>query len=152
MSQRKPEPQFHFPGICAVALALALAACSSTPLSRIDSNRATYESWPIDVQEAVYHQRVIAGMTPAQVEMALGKPSSVDSRTGKDGLEEIWIYKKSSGRMPGILENTSIGLGGSIGGVGVGTSAPLGRGRSRAGDIDDQEIVFKNGVVIRGSS
>lgn len=121
-------------------------------MSRIDANRATYESWPIEVQEAVYHQRAIAGMTPAQVEMALGKPTSIDSRSGKDGLEEIWIYKKSSGGMPAILQNTSIGLGGSIGGVGVGTSTPIGGGRSRApSDAEDQEIVFKNGVVLRGS-
>ena len=30
-----------------------LAGCSTSPISRIDSNRSAYESWPIEVQEAV---------------------------------------------------------------------------------------------------
>ena len=122
-------------------------------MSRIDSNRAVYESWPIDVQDAVHNGRAIPGMTPEQVEMALGKPTSIESRAGKDGPEDIWVYKKSSAQLPAILENASIGVGTSVGGVGVGSSLPIGRGRSRAAaDADDQEIVFKNGVVSRGSS
>ncbi len=123
-------------------------------MSRIDANRAVYESWPVDVQEAVLNQRAIPGMTPEQVEMAMGKPTSTDSRAGKDGPEEIWVYKKSSGpSMPGILQNTSIGIGGGIGGVGVGSTLPIGRGASSRApvDADEQEIVFKDGVVLRGS-
>lgn len=137
-----------------IAALLGLAACSSpSPLSRIDSNRAVYESWPIDVQEAVYRGQAIPGMTPQQVEMAMGKPTSIDSRTGKDGAaEDIWVYKKSSARMPSILENTTIGVGTSVGGVGVGSSMPVGRGRSRPVDDESQEIIFKNGVVTRRSS
>jgi len=109
----------------------------------------------VDVQEAVYRGQVIPGMTPQQVEMALGKPSSTDSRPGKDGPEEIWIYKKGSMQMPSILQNANVGIGTSIGGVGVGTSVPVGRGRggSRApADTEDQEIVFENGVVLRGTN
>jgi len=124
-------------------------------MSRIDSNRAVYESWPVDVQEAVYRGQAIPGMTPPQVEMALGKPTSVESRSGKDGPEEIWVYKKGSTQMPAILRNANVGIGTSIGGVGVGTSLPVGGGRggSRAPvDDESQEIVFKNGVVYRGSN
>ena len=139
-------------GVNALAAALIFAGCSTSPMSRIDANRAVYESWPVDVQEAVLNQRAIPGMTPEQVQMALGKPTSTDSRPGKDGPEDIWVYKKSSARMPSILENANIGIGTSVGGVGVGSSVPIGRGRSRApADADDQEIVFKNGVVLRGS-
>ena len=130
-----------------------LAACSTSPMSRIDANRAVYESWPIEMQDAVHNGRAAPGMTPAMVEMALGKPTSTDSRAGKDGLEEIWIYKKSSGSsMPGILQNARVGLGGNIGGVSIGSSVPVGRSRgSSRGPIDaeDQEVVFKNGVVVR---
>jgi hypothetical protein len=76
----------------------------------------------------------------------------VDSRSGKDGLEEIWVYRKSSMQMPSILQNATIGVGTSVGGVGVGSSMPVGGRRSRApADADDQEIVFRNGVVFRGS-
>lgn len=123
-------------------------------MSRIDSNRAVYESWPVDVQEAIYRGQAIPGMTPEQVEMSMGKPTSIDSRTDKDGTaEDIWVYKKSSAHLPSILQNTSIGVGGSVGGVGVGSSLPVGRGRAGGPvDADDQEIVFKNGVVLRGSN
>ncbi|HVS52507.1 MAG TPA: hypothetical protein VHD62_09140 [Opitutaceae bacterium] len=123
-------------------------------MSRIDSNRGAYESWPVDVQEAVHAGRAIPGMTPDQVEMALGKPTQVESRSGKDGDEEIWVYKKSASRLPGILDNTSVGVGTGIGPVSVGTSVPITGGRrSRTpSDAEDQEIVFKNGAVVRGSS
>jgi hypothetical protein len=110
------------------------------------------------MQEAVHSGRVIPGMTPEMVEMALGKPSQIDSRSGKDGPEDIWVYKKSSGQMPSILRNANIGIGTNIGGVGVGTSVPVGGGRGGRGgsrapvDAEDQEIVFKNGVVIRGTN
>lgn len=142
-----------------VGAAFLLAACSTSPMSRIDSNRSVYESWPVDVQDAVLHQRAIPGMTPEMVEMAMGKPTEVQSRTGKDGSsEDVWIYRKSSGaHLPSILENANVSVGTStnIGGVGVGTSAPIRRGgNSRGGnaDAEDQEIVFRNGTVLRGSS
>ncbi len=116
-------------------------------MSRIDANRAVFESWPVDTQEAVLGGRAVAGMTPEMVEMALGKPSEVNHRSVKDGEEEIWSYKKGSGHLPSLLSNTNISLGGSLGGIGVSSGAPIGRGRPT--DADAQEVVFKNGVVIR---
>lgn len=116
-------------------------------MSRIDANRAVYESWPIEMQEAVLSSRAAPGMTPEMVEMALGKPSSIDHRSVKDGEEEVWSYKKGSGQLPSLLSNTNISLGGSVGGIGVSSGAPIGRGRPT--DADAQEVVFKNGVVIR---
>jgi hypothetical protein len=130
---------------------LVLAGCASSPVSRIDANRAVYESWPVEMQEAVLNQRAIPGMTPPMVEMALGKPTEIQSRTGKDGLDEVWIYRKSSARLPSILENANVSVGTNVGGVGVGTNAPLGRrSASRPGD-EDQEVVFRRGTVLRGS-
>jgi hypothetical protein len=136
----------------AAAGGLLLGACSTSPMSRIDANRAVYESWPVDVQDAVHSGRAIPGMTPAQVEMALGKPTQVDSRPGSTGTEEIWVYRKTRTQVPAILGNTTVGIGTGIGPVSVGTNVPIGgRGsRSTAGD-DEQEIVFKDGVVVRGS-
>ena len=129
-----------------LAVAALLAGCSTSPISRIDANRAVYESWPIDMQIAVSNGRAIEGMTPEMVEMALGKPSETDSRSGKDGPEEVWIYKKGSS-VPSLLGNTGISLGGNIGGIGIGTGVPVQRSSSAASE--ERDVVFKNGVVIR---
>lgn len=121
-------------------------------MSRIDANRAVYESWPVEMQEAVLHQRAIPGMTPEVVEMALGKPTEIQSRVSKDGAEDVWIYKKSSMQLPSLLGNTGVSVGGNVGGVGVSTGTSA-RRRSRVpADSEDQEIVFRNGIVLRGSS
>lgn len=123
-----------------------LAGCSSSPISRIDSNRSAYESWPIDVQEAVLNGQAKKGMTPEQVEMALGKPSQVVARSGKAGEDEVWIYRKGGTTGSSILNNTGVSLGGGVGGVNVGTG---GLGRTRSVSSDEQEVVFGNGVVVR---
>ena len=70
------------------------SGCSTSPLSRIDSDRGRYESWPLDVQEAVLNGRAKKGMTKEQVEMALGKPSEVVARSAKPGEDEVWVYRK----------------------------------------------------------
>jgi len=137
-------PRLRFSALL-VSVAL-LAGCSTSPISRIDANRAVYESWPIEMQEAVSSGRAAVGMTPEMVEMALGKPSEVNSREGKDGPEEVWVYKKSSS-MPSLLGNTGISLGGSIGPIGIGTGGPA--RRANPASTDEQDVVFKNGVVIR---
>lgn len=126
-------------------IACLLAGCSTSPISRIDSNRSAYESWPIDVQEAVLSGQAKKGMTPEQVEMALGKPSQVVTRSGKAGEDEVWIYRKGT-TGSSILNNTGVSLGGGIGGVNVGTGS---RGRTRSVSSDEQEVVFGNGVVVR---
>ena len=119
------------------------------PWSRIDAKRAVYETWPIDVQEAVVRKQVIPGMTPKMVERALGKPTEVQSRVGKVGPEEVWIYRKSSAALPGLLRHT--GLSGGGGGVSTGKSGRRG-GSNAPSKADDQEIVFRNGTVLRGAS
>ena len=109
-------------------------------------------------------QQAIPGMTPEMVEVALGKPTEVQSRAGKDGPEEVWIYRKSANAVPGLLRNTGlsvgggvskagISVGGHVGGVGVSTGTSARRGGVRTPtDAADQEIVFRNGTVLRGSS
>lgn len=121
-------------------------------MSRIDANRSVYESWPVDMQQAVLNKRAIPGMTPEMVEMALGKPTETTSRTAKDGgLEEVWSYKKSSMQLPSLLGNTGVSVGGNVGGVGVSTGTSGRRGSRAPEDADDQDIVFKNGIVVRGT-
>lgn len=127
---------------CALAAAMfALAACSSSPLSRIDQDRGKYESWPLDVQEAVLAGEARKGMTREQVEMAMGKPAEVVARSAN---EEVWIYRKSSGG-GNVLRGSGISLG--TGGVGVSTGG-LGTRRETP---EEYEVVFAKGVVIRST-
>ena len=112
-------------------------------MSRIDSDRALYESWPVEVQSAVLEGRATVGMTPEMVRMALGQPTRVESRPGSTTGEESWIYEKGGGMN---LPRPNISLGGMIGGVGVST----GGGRSSGSNpTEEQDVVFQNGVVTR---
>jgi hypothetical protein len=126
-----------------IALLLGAAGCASSPMSRIDQNRAKYESWPLEVQEAVLNGEARKGMTREQVEVALGKPSEVVSRSGDD---EVWIYRKGGGVGSGLLNNTGVSVGTGIGGVSVGTGVG---GRGARQTPDEEEVVFVNGVVLR---
>jgi hypothetical protein len=111
-------------------------------MSRIDSNRALYESFPVEVRQAILDNRVEKGMTPEMVEMALGKPSSKETRAGRRGaMEEVWIY---GGPTKSPLGGASIGIGAGpvyVGGLGSG---------SRGGSAEYREIVFVDGVVTGG--
>lgn len=110
-------------------------------MSRIDSDRAVYESWPIEMQEAVLNSQAKPGMTPAMVEMSLGKPTEIINR----GDDEIWVYRKSGG-LGSALSNAGISVGTGVGPVSVGTGMG---GRRRPSNADESEVVFRNGVVTR---
>jgi hypothetical protein len=130
----------------ALAVVGVLAGCTTSPLSRIDRDRAKYESWPIEVQEAVLNGVARKGMTAEQVEMAMGKPTEVVAR-GKAGEDEVWVYRKSSVGS-GLLNNSGVSIGGGLGGVNVGT----GMGGRRASSNDESEVVFSNGKVVRSDT
>jgi hypothetical protein len=81
---------------CSWALLLALAVaggCASPQFKRIDADRDVYESWPIEVRQAVLDGKVEKGMTPEMVRMAIGKPTEIVSTSTVPGGEEIWIYR-----------------------------------------------------------
>jgi hypothetical protein len=126
-----------------LTLAMVLGGCTASPMSRIDAGRAQYESWPLDVQEAVLSGQAKPGMTPEQVEMALGKPSEVVNRSS----DEVWVYKKSGG-ISNALGNTGLSVGTAIGPVAVGTGST----RRRPSNADEIEVVFHNGVVSRADT
>jgi len=98
------------------AAAFGLSACSTSTISRIDQDRARYESWPLDVQEGVLAGEARKGMTREQVEMALGKPTQIVSRSARDGDDEVWVYRKGTVGSS-ILRNTGVSIGGGVGGV-----------------------------------
>lgn len=129
-------------------VALLWAGCSSSPMARIDQDRSRYESWPLEVQEAVLAGEARKGMTKEQVEMALGRPTQVLARSLD---EEVWVYRKGEGLGSALLNNPglSVGTGIGIGGVSVGTGMGGTRGRRTP---DEQEVVFVNGVVTRSDA
>lgn len=92
--------------------ALCLAGCqSSAQMSRIDRNRDLYEQWPIEVRQAVLDGKAEPGMTPEMVEMALGKPTEVVTRSGtpSTGDDEIWIYRTGGYEDPGMMYPGAMG-------------------------------------------
>ena len=132
---------------------LLLAGCSTSPMSRIDANRALYESFPYDMQEAILNGKIVPGMTPEMVKMTLGEPAEVTGRNGRKGVEEVWIYKSSSGGggLSRALAGSAISVGGGTNGVYMG-GAPMilgGGGGGSAPIEEDHEVVFQNGVVVR---
>jgi hypothetical protein len=131
-----------------LALGVVVGGCSSSPMSRIDQGRSRYETWPLEVQEAVLNGKARKGMTPEQVEMALGKPSEIVTRGTKAGEDEVWVYRKGGGLGSGLLGNTGLSVGGGVGGVNVGT----GVGGGRRSSAEESEVVFAKGVVVRSDT
>lgn len=119
---------------------LLLAGCTTSPLSRIDANRGLYDSWPVEMRQAVLDGRVVNGMTPEMVEMSIGKPSQTDVRTTRQGTEEVWIYGTSN---TGGLRSTSVSIG-------VGPIAVGGLGGGVGSNQQYREVGFVDGKVVSG--
>lgn len=128
--------------LIAIASGLTGCATSTTPMNRIDANRAEYETWPIEVKQAVLDGRVEKGMTPKQVEVAIGEPASKEIRDTRKGTQEVWTYKSKSGGGGNPLKGSSVSIG--TYGVGVQT-APLGTGDAYT---ETYEVVFENDRVV----
>lgn len=71
-----------------------LGGCmSSSQMSRIDRNRDVYESWPLEVRQAVLDGKAEPGMTPEMVRVALGEPTEISHRANDPTADEVWIYR-----------------------------------------------------------
>ena len=110
-----------------VLAAALLAACSTTD-SRIRDKQVVFDQLPPQAQQQIRAGQVDLGFTPDMVEMALGKPDHVYSRTAVEGSTEVWGYRDSGPQF-------SFG----IGGVGVTTGGD--------GPDDKVRVIFANGVV-----
>lgn len=158
----------------AAALLALLSGCASATspdaiMDRVDAHRAEYETWPFNIKEAVLDGRVVRGMTPSMVLVARGKPTEVVDRGGGD---EVWVYRKGGGSSgAGLLRGTSISIGtgggypggypgggypgggypgGGYPGTGISTG-PIPIGGSQVHEpVDEHEIVFRDGLVVRG--
>lgn len=145
------------PRLLVLGFAAALlggCATSSSPLDRIDANRALYESWPLPVKEAILDQRVIPGMDADMVRMAVGEPTEINTRPDPRSrvMEEVWIYRTRGSGGGGALRNTSISVGGGSGGVYVGGSPiSLGGGGGQAAIPEENVVIFQHGRVSRST-
>ena len=87
MIRRLPIPA----ALAAALLALAAAGCSTIE-SRIEDNRAYFDTLPAADQAQIRIGKIDLGFTPESVRMALGEPRSKTVRRTAAGDSEIWIY------------------------------------------------------------
>jgi hypothetical protein len=139
---------FPWPAAFVGSLALALAACSGpSTMSRINSNRALYDTWPLEIKDAVLAQKAIPGINRDMVRVALGKPTQVIP--GANPGEEVWVYNRGGSGGGG---GPNIQLGTNIGGIQVGGGNGGGGGMGPGpGDEDSGEVMFKDGLVVRSN-
>lgn len=76
----------------ALVLGLALTACS-TPTTRIEANRAAFNTATPAQQEMIKQGVVGLGFTPELVRLAIGDPDVIRTRLDKDGSSEVWLYR-----------------------------------------------------------
>src|SRR5688500_4289021 len=91
--------------------------CASSQMNRIDRHRDIYETWPIEVRQAVLDGKVEPGMNSDMVRVAWGNPSEVTSSPAGD---EIWVSCR------GGDEGFAYHPGGSSYPAGVGAGSPGG--------------------------
>jgi hypothetical protein len=118
---------------------MVLAACS-TVASRIDKNRAVFNSYPPDVQQKIQAGTIDIGFTPEQVHMALGDPDHRYTREASDGRYEIWGYRDSR-------PSFSFGIGGGSFGRSTGFGGGVGVATGNEYPDDKIRVVFQEGKV-----
>lgn len=141
----------HLLSVALLGAAAGLAGCASSQMNRIDRHRDIYETWPLEVRQAVLDGKVEPGMNADMVVVAWGKPSEVATSPAGD---EIWVYKRGgndgSVYYPGGgMGTTGIGGVGGIGGTGVGiggSGTGIGISTGRGGTV----IGSSGGIGIGG--
>jgi hypothetical protein len=117
---------------------LVAGGCASVD-SRVKDRQAAFDSWPADVQEKVRAGKVEMGFTHEMVEVALGKPDRLSSRTTERGKADVWIYFESAPKF-----SIGLGLGSSRGSTGFGGGVRVG---DDFRDDENMRVIFENGRV-----
>ena len=124
------------PRLLPILALLAIASGCATVESRVKDHEAAFNSWPADVQEKVRAKKVEVGFTREMVEVALGKPDRLASRTTERGQSEVWIYFDKGPKF-----SFGVGLGSMHGSTGVGGGVTVGD------DFRDDEVMR---VILEG--
>ncbi len=118
--------------------ATVLAACSSTA-SRIDDQKATFDTYSAEMQQKIREGKVDVGFTQEQVRLSLGEPTRRYTQQTAAGQSEVWAYGKSG-------PTFSFGLG--AGSFGSGVGGGVGLGTSTGGNSEDKmRVTFEGGKV-----
>ena len=70
-----------------------LSGCASTPDSRIEKNRAFFDSLPLEKQARIRGGETDVGFTAEETRLALGEPSRVFKRKDAAGEAAVWEYR-----------------------------------------------------------
>ena len=126
--------------LVALALLSLLAACSSSPESRIADHRGAFAAYPAAVQAKIRAGQVEVGFTTEMVGLALGDPARKFTRQTAAGDTEIWVYHDDGPRF-------SLGIG--VGSGGRHSSMGGGLAMSAGGYDPDEKIrvEFRDGRV-----
>ena len=101
--------RFYLP--CLAIIALLFAGCESSGISnRINEKSATFAALASDQKEYVSDGIVFPGDTTEMAYIALGKPTSVETKEKDDDTVEMWTYKKyyPSGQLADFLTKYSL--------------------------------------------
>ena len=130
----------QFPVCSAIILSLFLAACASTPASRIADHRAVFAQYPSAVQQKISSGQIDVGFTVEMVRLAVGEPSRVFTRQSASGDSEVWIYHDDGPRF-------SLGFG--VGTYGRHSATSVGVATSTGGYDPDEKmrVAFRDGRV-----
>lgn len=122
-----------------VAMAvLAMAGCASVD-SRVKDHESAFNSWPADVQQKVRAGKVEMGFSREMVEVALGKPDRVATRTTDHGQAEVWIFADKGPRF-----SIGLGVGSARGSSAVGGGVTVGEGFR---NDEAMRVIFENDRV-----
>ena len=72
--------------------ALLLAACATTPASRIEKQPEAFAALPPEQQQKVREGHVGIGFDAAAVRLAIGGPDRIVARETAEGATEVWVY------------------------------------------------------------
>jgi hypothetical protein len=107
----------------AIVMVTLMIGCSSVD-SRISSNQAEFDTYPVEVKSAIRRGEILLGFTPNQVRMSWGSPSNTAREISETEGERIqWRYRSSS---PTMSFGVGVGSGGrhrTGAGVGMSTSS-----------------------------
>ncbi|HUJ42931.1 MAG TPA: hypothetical protein VLW52_04910 [Opitutaceae bacterium] len=87
----------RFPVAAAVVLAALCIAGCSTPESRIRKNPEVFARLTPAQQDMIRKGQVGIGFTEEMVQLALGEPDQIRTRTDANGVTEIWSYTTYEG-------------------------------------------------------
>ncbi|MBE7537605.1 MAG: hypothetical protein HS122_04260 [Opitutaceae bacterium] len=88
---------FHLRLLLAPMLLVLFAAGCSTPQSRIDKNPAAFSRLTPQQQDLIKKGQVALGFDKEAVQLALGEPDRLITRTDASGTKEIWSYTTYEG-------------------------------------------------------